>query len=75
MANRAESPVPWSAQPEEQAEERRPRVDLVEVGSIDGRRMDADEDLASPGHGHVDLVDPNHLGATVSIADGSLHGE
>ena len=42
------------------------------VGAVDRRRVDPDEDLVVLGNGPLDLLEPQHLGRPVPVADDRL---
>ena len=69
----ADPRVPRPAQPDEQPDEARLRVDPVEVAAVDGRGTDADEDLVAVGLRDRQVAKLDHLGAAVAIADGGAH--
>ena len=61
------------AQPGEQAHEPGSGLDPVQVGSVDGGRAHADEDLALARGRPVDFTDLDNVGRAVALAEGRLH--
>ena len=70
----AESVDAWRSDADEEPDELRTRLDAVEVGPIDGCRVDPDEDLALPGGRDVDLLDADDVRFPIPISNGGLHG-
>ena len=69
----ADPRVPRPAQPDEQPDEARLRVEAVEVAAVDRRGADADEDLVAPGLRDRQVAELDHLRAAVAITDGGAH--
>ncbi len=65
--------VPRRTEAHEQAGERRPGRETVEIGPVDGRRAHADEHLVVRGNGTIDLREVNDVGRAVSVPDSRLH--
>ena len=66
--------VAWPADPEDQSEEPRLGQDRVEIGAVDGCRLDTHEHPVAGGDGALDLADLDHVRRAVRLADRGLHG-
>ena len=64
----------WRSDADEEPDELRTWLDAVEVGPIDGCRVDPDEDLALPGGRDVDLLDADDVRFPIPISNSGLHG-
>ena len=69
----AHSMVPWRAHADEQPHEARPRPEAVEVGTVHGRGLDADQHLVVRGNRAFDVRDADDLGRAVALLERGLH--